>query len=202
MFKNFLFGMAAGLAALLTHLAISPAHAKGFYVEGFGGANFESVDYDFGWLTIKDSPGYVGGVAVGTTVDSVRGLRVEGELSFRSNGIDISLCGDPLAAHDRTWALMGNAVYDFDTPSWPVHPYILAGLGYGSRTASLDGYPLELTGQGAVWQVGAGINTKVADGVVLGLGYRFFDAPNIAAAGVENDGHNQSVMATATFLFN
>lgn len=190
------------LAAMAVALAVAPANAKGFYVTGFGGGNFESVDYDFGWLTIKDSTGYVGGIAVGSTIDSVAGLRMEGELAFRSNGIDIAICGDPLTATDRTWSLMGNAVYDFPTASWPVHPYVLVGLGYGSRTASLDGYPLELTGQGAVWQAGAGINTKVAEGVVLGIGYRFFDAPNLQADGIENDGHNHSVLASATFAFN
>ena len=194
--KSFLLASAAAIALTGT------ANAKGFTISTFGGANFGDVSYDNGWISAKDSTGYAIGAALGTSIDPVPGLSVEGELAFRSNGIDIDVCGDPLAATDRTWSIMSNARYRFATPSWPVHPVVLVGAGYGSRTASLDAYPAELTGQGFVVQAGAGLETQVAAGVHVGLEYRVFDAPNISIGDFESDGINQSVLLTATVNFN
>lgn len=190
------------VAAFFVAVTATSADAKGFYVAGFGGANWEDVSYDNGWISVKDSTGYVIGGALGTTIDAVPGLRAEGELSFRSNGLDILICDDPLSATDRTWALVGNILYDFQTPNWPVHPYVMVGAGYGSRTATLDSYGYELSNQGFVVQAGGGLNTQLAEGVIVGVEYRIFDAPNLQAWDVDNDGINQSVLVKASFSFN
>lgn len=197
-----LAGFLVGAMIALAIIAAFPAHAKGIYVTGFGGANWDDVSYDNGWISAKDSTGYVIGAALGTNIDAVPGLRAEFELSFRSNGIDILICDNPLTATDRTWGFMGNIAYQFDTPKWPVHPYLLVGAGYASRTASLDGYPAELSNQGFAFQGGVGINTAVADGIIVGLEYRVADLPDLDLGDFHSDGVNQSAMLNVTFALN
>lgn len=190
------------LAAIaLAIISVSPASAKGFYVTTFGGVNFNDVSYDSKWLQVDSNTGYVIGAALGTTVDQVPGLRAEAELSYRSNGVDITICGDGLKANDETWALMANAVYDVPTASWPVHPYLLAGAGYASRTGSLNNYPLEVSNQGLAYQVGGGVTFKIADGIDGDIGYRYFQGPDLNVSPVDGSGANQSVMAGVRLAF-
>lgn len=179
----------------------SAASAKGIYITTFGGANFDDVSYDNGWISAKDSAGYIVGGAIGTTINSLPGLGIEGELAYRSNGVDILVCGDPLSATDRTWSLMANARYSFLTPSLPIHPYVLVGAGYASRTASLDTYGYELSNQGVAFQGAVGATTMVADGVHVGLEYRVADLPDLDLYDFRSDGIDQSLIASATFTF-
>ena len=191
------------LAAIaLAFIAILPASAKGFYITTFGGVNYNDVSYDSKWLQVDSNTGYVIGAALGTTVDQVPGLRAEAELSYRSNAVDITLCGDGIKANDETWALMANAVYDIPTASWPVHPYVLAGAGYASRTGSLNELSaFKVENQGLAYQVGAGVSFKIAEGIDGNVGYRYFQAPDLNVSPVTGDGTNQSVMAGVTLAF-
>lgn len=189
--KNFL-----GLVALALVLALSPsATAKGFYVTTLGGGNWSGVDIE----DVSTETGYVIGAAVGSTIDSVPGLRLESELAYRSN--KLVFCELPIT--DSTWSAMANAVYDFPVKVGGLHPYALAGLGYAQRTAALDNIPgYELSNGGFAWQVGAGVNTSVADNVVLGVGYRYMNAPDLGVGSIHDGGDNHSAIASVSFAFN
>lgn len=191
---------------LIVLAMLTPAHAKGFYISAYGGGNFGDVDITAGPLSVKDKTGYAIGAALGTPIDAVPGLNLEADLSYRSNGVDITFpCGGcAIAATDETWALTGNLKYYVGSKEWPVHPYALAGVGYGSRTGSINNlpFPLELTNRGLVWQAGAGLSVPVDDGVALGVEWRVLDAPDIGIGPFSSDGVNHSFMANFTVGFN
>jgi opacity protein-like surface antigen len=189
------------LALLASAVIMAPSYAKGLYVSTYGGANWDSVNIDKGWFTAKAEDGYVMGVSIGTHVDSIPGLRVEGELNYRSSDVRTFICDNPLIVTDQTWAIMANAVYDVPVVIVGLHPYALVGVGYGSRTAGVDYSDNQVSNQGVAWQVGAGVNTQVAEGVTVGIGYRYFDAPDLdhAPGGFHEIGGNQSVLMSVTF---
>jgi opacity protein-like surface antigen len=183
----------------------TPALADGFYVTAYGGANWNDTNESGSGWTAGSDVGTVIGAAYGASVKSVPGLRVEADASYRTNNLSIALGSYQLAARDETWALMGNAVYDLPLDLGPVHPYVLAGAGVGKRDISLKALSLsalQLENTGIVWQVGAGVNTTVADGVQVGLGYRYLDAPDIGLGPFSNAGGNQSLVLQATFDMN
>lgn len=187
---------------VLAFILAAPAQAGGTYVQAYGGANWDDVSIDTGHVVSKAEVGFVIGGTVGTKIDGVPGLRIEGDVSYRSNDLDTKICGTPLIVTDETWALMGNAVYDLPWSAGGIHPYVLAGAGYGHRTVGVDYTSLNIKNGGIVWQVGAGVNTEIAPGTRLGVGYRLFDAPDIDVAptgGYHNAGINQAVVASLTF---
>jgi opacity protein-like surface antigen len=193
------------LGLVLFAILASASQAKGFYIGTYGGANWNSFSVDEGWIKSEADVGYVIGGVVGTKIDGIPGLRVEADLNYRSNDLDTTICDEPLIVTDETWALLGNIVYDIPVQVGGIQPYALAGLGYGSRTVSIDYTGLEIANTGLVWQVGAGLHTQVAEGVVAGVGYRYFDAPDFDVAptgGFHDAGANHSVIAEVKFAFN
>jgi opacity protein-like surface antigen len=187
---------ALALAALLIP---TPSMAKGFYTSAYGGANWDDViSSDF----VDSNTGFVIGGTLGTSVDSVPGLRIEADASFRQNQID--LCGGYLTADHDTYALMANVAYDIPANLGPVHPYVLAGIGYGHTEATFENVSLaKLESSGVAWQLGAGLNTTVADGVTAGVGYRYFVGPELNVFGSNvSDGSNHSLVAQVSFSFN
>jgi len=168
------------------------------YVTAFGGANWDNVINANG---VDDSAGYVVGGAVGTHVKSVPGLRLEGELAFRQNTVKVFKLID--ADHD-TYTLMANAVYDLPLEVATMRPYVLAGVGYGKSEATFTDIALaRLEASGVAWQVGAGVNIAITDGVKAGIGYRYVQAPEINVLGYNlSDGTNSSVQASLTFDLN
>lgn len=193
--KKAFFAFAMTFAAMVSFSAL--AAAKGFYITPYGGANFNDVG-----PYLSSDTGYVIGGAVGTSVDSVPGLRIEADLSFRHNNVD--LFDGCLSADHDTVALLANAAYDLPVKMGPVHPYILAGIGYGHTEATVENISLlKLEASGVAWQLGAGMNTEIADGVKAGIGYRYFNGPELNAFGYNlSDGSNHSVVAEVSFAFN
>lgn len=191
---------------VLAMLLSGNANAKGFYVGGYGGANWGSFSVDNDFVTAESDVGYVIGGVVGTSIDSLPGVRVELDLNYRSNDIDTLICDDiPLIVTDETGALVANVAYDIPVKVGGLHPYVMAGLGFGKRTVSIDYTGYEVENTGLVWQAGAGFNTEVADGVQLGVGYRYFDAPDFDIAptgGYHDAGSNHSLIASVNFAFN
>lgn len=190
------------LAALAALSLSAPAFAGDWYVGTYGGANFDDViDHP----VVHENTGVVIGGVVGTSVKSVPGLRVEADVSFRQNDVDVGpFCGPcsfVIHASHETFAVMGNAVYDFPTKSWPVHPYVLVGAGYANTAGIFENIAIaKVEASGFAWQLGAGLNANVADGVVVGLGYRYFQAPEINVFGAElSDGSNHAVIAELKF---
>ena len=174
--------MKSFLAAIaLVLLSVSPVAAKGTYTSIYGGANFHDV---ISAPFVDDNTGYVVGGTVGTSIDSVPGLRIEADLSFRQNEVD--LFGGFLSVDHDTVALMGNVVYDLPVKLGPVHPYVLAGIGYGHTEATFEDVALlKLEASGVAWQLGAGLNTNLSDNVTAGIGYRYFQAPELEVLGLE-----------------
>lgn len=179
-------------------VAAASANAKGFYTSVYGGANWDDV---INAPFVNDNTGMVIGGTVGTTIDQVPGLRIEADISHRQNEVDVF--GGFIKADHNTFALLGNVVYDLPVELGPVHPYVLAGVGYGHTEATFENVSLlKLEASGVAWQLGAGVNTKVADGVIAGVGYRYFNSPEIDVLGLNlSDGTNHSLVAHVAFQF-
>lgn len=150
------------------------------------------------WSTDADT-GFVLGGAVGTHLDKwVKGLRVELEASYRRNDVGgvwatagttffgSGSSSGTVDANLSTFAVMANVWYEHDM-GWKVRPYVGGGVGW-ART-NLNGALLTTTGDrttfdrdndGFAWQLGAGFNYEAAPGVNVGLGYRYFNGPDIA----------------------
>lgn len=153
------------------------------------------------WSSDADT-GFIVGGAVGTHLDKwVTGLKVELEASYRRSDVggvwnvtdfDTGVI-DPgnvvtgsIDANLSTFAVMANAWYEHDM-GWKVRPYIGGGIGW-ARTNS-NGALLTTTGStedtwdrdndGFAWQLGIGFNYEAAPGVDVGLGYRYFNGPDI-----------------------
>jgi len=95
---------------------------------------------------------------------------------------------------------MGNVAYDFNNVG-TFRPYVLAGVGFAHTEGVIGNLSLAtLESSGFAWQLGAGLNTQVADGVTVGVGYRYFQGPELDLLGAfeVSDGSNHSVMATVT----
>lgn len=186
-----------GLIVLAFALA-SPSSAGGFYVGAYGGLNYADViDAPF----VEDNTGVVLGGVVGTSISAVPGLRVEADLSYRNNEVNVFKF---ITADHETTALMGNVVYDLPLNLGRFHPYALAGVGVSQSDVTFENVALlRLESTGVAYQLGAGVSVDVAPGVSVGLGYRYFKAPEIEILGTElSDGSNHSAVASVNFSFN
>ena len=144
------------------------------------------VDFDNGW-------GVAG--AVGYSYPS--GLRVEGELSYRTNDLDssegVSLGGDVDAL-----GVLVNVWYDFKTDGkWK--PYIGGGIGaaeVGLDLESVGGAPVSFSDEDWVfaYQLGVGVAFPVASKTMLSVDYRYFATsdPEFEESGVTLDAEYRS----------
>lgn len=184
--------------ALLALFAVAPASASGFYVSGFGGANWADAINTPG---VEDNTGTVIGAAVGTSVASVPGLSVEAEIAFRNNEVDVFKFAT--VDHEQ-FSLMANAIYELPVDLGRVKPYVMGGVGYGHSEARLEDISLiSVESSGVAYQLGAGLNFQVAPDVKAGIGYRYYSGPELEVLGTElSDGSNHSVLAHVTLSFN
>lgn len=178
---------------------VSPALADESYVGVYGGANFDEV-IDSPIVKDKTVGTVVGGV-VGKSLSIPVPARVELDVSYRTNDVDVLT---PLGAIDvdhETTAIMGNFVYDVPVSLLGGRPYVLAGLGVAKTEVTVENVSvLQLENTGIAWQAGVGYNWSVADGVTAGLGYRYFQGPELNVLGTElSDGSNHSVVASVSF---
>jgi opacity protein-like surface antigen len=200
--KSVLFASSALAALLLT----GSAEARGtFYFTAGGGANWFKDD-SFNARTSPTSSadtltfapdsdiGFVLHAAVGAHLDQVfHGLRLEVEGSYRradAGGFWTSNVGNPaivssggLDFDESVWAVLGNVWWDIDLGG-DLTPYIGGGVGWGE--SKLDGTyvtgvvpAFKFTDDGFAWQLGAGVNWQIAPNVAIGVGYRYFVAPNV-----------------------
>lgn len=182
---------AFSIAALVSTSMV--ASAAGTYVSGNLGANWDDVQSSY----LESDTGYVVSGALGTSIKSVPGLRAEVEVAFRTNNVDVF--GGFIEAEHNTTSVMGNVAYDFNNVG-TFRPYVTAGVGVAHTEGTIGGLSVAtLESTGFAWQLGAGLNTQVADGVSVGVGYRYFQGPELEVFGYEvSDGSNHSVMATVT----
>ena len=186
------------LGLILAAFLSLPVSAAGLYVSGSFGPNW---DEDSSLPFVSEETGLVGAVALGTSVASVDGLRVELEASFRNHDSNI---GPITLTHDTT-AVMLNAVYDAKGLAiGNVVPYFLLGGGAAWTDLTIGGLGLlTIENSGMAYQAGFGFNYEVSEDVGLGLGYRYLEAPALEVFGFELDGGgNHAVMATATVKLN
>ena len=171
-----------------------------FTTDFFRGTNTYRAHFD-------PETGFLLETAVGLELDHwLHGLRTELAMSYRRNSIDghwsVSTSISDLAAmdlftgningHTSTFALMANAWYEFAIGS-RFKPYLGGGVGWARSkldgafeepvievsAAAVDPFDgFSVTSSGFAYQLGAGVTTQVMPGVSLGLGYRYFDAPN------------------------
>jgi opacity protein-like surface antigen len=169
------------------------ANAGGTYISGNVGANWDDVESTF----LESDTGFVVSGALGTSVKAVPGLRAEVEVAFRTNDVDVF--GGFIEAEHNTTSVMGNVAYDFNNVG-TFRPYVLAGVGFAHTEGVIENISLAtLESSGFAWQLGAGVNTQIAEGVSAGIGYRYFQGPELDVLGFEvSDGSNHSVMATVT----
>jgi opacity protein-like surface antigen len=152
------------------------------------------------WNLDSDT-GFVLGGTVGTHLDKwLKGLRVELEASYRRHDVNgafaatlystgttasLSTTGEFITGNLSTFALLANVWYEHDM-GWKVRPYVGGGVGW-ARTkfdAVADGgegflTTVDRSNDGFAWQLGVGFNYEAAPGVDVGLGYRYFQGPDI-----------------------
>ena len=186
------------LASVAFVSLVSVASADGWYSSVYGGWNQDDVISAKG---VDNQDGYVIGGTVGKSVPAVPGLRIEGDLSFRQNEVEVFKFVS--ADHDTT-ALLVNAVYDLPVQILNGKPYVLAGVGIARTEATFEDVALlKLENSGVAYQLGTGMNWTVAEGIQAGLGYRYFQGPDLNVLGTElSDGSNHSVLAQVTFSLN
>lgn len=216
----------------LVALAIAaPAQAagSGWYVNLSGGANWLSDDgftATNGNDTLTFSPdsdtGFIVSGAIGYSLNNVlQGLRVEVEAGYRENQVDGLWTADrnngagtgtssgALDYEHSTFSVLANAWYDFNVAG--VTPYIGGGIGWADT--DLDGTytggnipVLSFSDDGFAWQAGAGINFDISPNMKLGVGYRYFEGPevtvlaphalNTASGEVESQNHSALLSLT------
>lgn len=222
----------ASTAAAAMALA-TPAQAAGnWYVGVFGGGNWVT-DHSFSvataptasadtlsWSTDGEA-GFIVGGAVGLHLNQLMGgLRAEIEVAYRQNTVDglwqsntttpTAVSSGTLDIDHSTFSVMANVWYDIDVGS--ISPYIGGGIGWAET--ELDGRylggvtgPFDFSDSGFAWQLGAGINFDVSPNVKLGVGYRYFEGPDVTvgslntfnAATADVDSENHSAIVSLTF---
>jgi opacity protein-like surface antigen len=178
------FAMVAGTAA---------ASAQGMYAGGNLGVNL-AHDGEFAGTGV-DTESDIGYAILGYVGVDMGSYRLEGELSYRSNDIDNIGGLDFSPSSFTTTAIMGNALYDFD--SWSAFvPYIGAGIGIGFSTMEILGIDGDVTGFAG--QLIAGGAYRMSETLELTVDYRLFTmlSPDYEFAGgdIEQDYYNSTFM--------
>lgn len=226
--KLTLLATTAAVALALT----APAQAAGnFYVGVFGGANWVK-DHSFSvattptvsadtltWATDGDT-GFIVGGAVGMSLNQLMGgLRAEVEVAYRENQVDGLWTSNTTAPpgtsgtldiDHSTFSVLANLWYDFDVGG--ISPYVGGGIGWadteieGNYLGGATG-PFSFSDSGFAWQLGAGINFDVSPNIKLGVGYRYFEGPDVTVGSINTlnsatsdvDSENHSALVSLTF---
>lgn len=186
-------GLAMMCVLAVTIGTASAQTSPGPYVGVGAGVNLLS-DSDFNILTgVNVDNEYDPGVAIAGFVGydfgrvwSLGGFRVEGEISYRMNEVDVhsvaALGGDQPGSNGdaRTLALMANVYHDFATSS-RLRPYIGGGLGVAVVNFSdygIAAVPDVLDDEDTTfaWQLMGGVSYDITDRLSLGIEYRYFSA--------------------------
>lgn len=159
-------------------LMTAPALAAERYFSLFGGvyapAGTAATDKTFKAVDVDYNAGWGVGATVGAAWDN--GLRLENELSYKQ--------ADSRNASDQAWALgwLLNGWFDLRNSS-PWTPYLGGGLGLGRGHAASPGY-VDHTSTGLAYQAGCGVALKLARGLDLDLGYRYFGISDTSDEGI------------------
>jgi OmpA-OmpF porin, OOP family len=179
------------LAALMAG-ASGAAHAtEGWYGRADVGYSVGGdLEVDFADDAIDLEEDWMGSVGVGHAMHN-SGWRLEGELAYRDNGLDLDA---PDGGDVTAWAAMFNAYYDFNKGG-RFQPYVGVGVGAARLEANAvynagnDEFDDEDTV--AAYQAMAGVAIGLSERLDLDVGYRYFVAPD-----AEFDGFQDSVVPT------
>ena len=192
----------------------------GFYIGGFGGANFISTSRDCGHNRRSFDTGYVLNASIGYRW--CHDVRFEFEYAYRNNKVSHknhnSACVDcedtnlsSLSGNHRKNknfiqnAYMFNGFYDINMcQDWCFKPFVGAGIGYvqGRNAHHHFADSSDVTSSshhnnrrnGFAWQLIAGIAYPICDEIDLSLEYRFFK-------GRENRLYNNDVGVGLKYYF-
>lgn len=153
-----------GVCALVS--ITGTAQAQNWYVGGYGGMNYTHDGTANGNQKMVYDLGFGVGGLVGYAMPN--GLRLEGEIAYRSNDVD-TINGVSVGSDISSWAFMGNALYQFNTQS-AIKPHIGGGLGVARGTVATGG--LEFSDTVLAGQFIVGIDYKVAPDMALIVDYR------------------------------
>jgi opacity protein-like surface antigen len=125
---------------------------------------------------LEYDPGWLAGVAGGYAWNN--GFAIEGEFTFRQNGIDgEELMGTtiPVGGHLRSYALMANSYYRLNTGTI-ITPYIGAGIGGALLTVDADSVGGNFSDDSVelAYQAMAGLAIEITPQLDAGMEYRFF----------------------------
>ncbi|MEM7124371.1 MAG: outer membrane beta-barrel protein [Pseudomonadota bacterium] len=211
--------LAAAAGGAMLALAATPSQAQGpWYASVTGNAVWVSdsdwnssggpngtFEYDTGW-GIDGALGY-------SLSGSMQGVRVEGEVGYRSNDIDKVNVNNfglvPGGTGDiDVWTGLINGYYDIDLGS-NIMPYVGAGLGI----AHVDGQVI-VPGPGGrisdsetvfAYQFSAGLGYAVSPSTTLFAGYRYLATDDIDFSGggttVSSEYHSHNAQAGVRFSF-
>lgn len=202
------------LPAFLIHLGLFLtltsnvyAEGRGIYVGAIAGAtlrpNTVLSSSSLGSEKMEFSIGFTFGGFVG--YDFGNNFRLEGEISYRENGIRNVGGEDPQAA---TSSMMLNGYYELPLMQ-PLNLYF--GGGIGVATAQLEtislGQMIDANETLFAYQLEAGIGWNYNPKVNFSMGYRFFDAADpefVLPAGqrVRMDLENHELILKMRYLFN
>ena len=176
--------MKIAILALAAMLLSFNAHAQNWYVQINGMGTFvEDADNTdpTGTITSEHDFGGGGGAAAGYALGPVR---LEGEVAYRSNGVD-DLIAFGISAESvglivdgsiDSFAFMVNGWYDVTQIGGPVVPYLGGGVGFAVVTlddVSLGGIPVvDDSDTVFAYQVGAGVHWNINPQFALDVGYR------------------------------
>lgn len=194
--RHQLLGFCVGLVALVAQ-PIS-AHAANVYFAGYLGLS-QYGDQEFsegsvprsGDMEFKNGMSFAG--ALGLRVS--RYMRVEAELGYNKTDldrIDFANAGSfELGGEISGLTTMINLYYDFDV-TWPLKPYVGAGIGYGWYDADIDdvsGLAVDVSdsASGLTWQVGGGMRYQLGSLVALDGGYRYVDSSDLGFGSYDID---------------
>jgi len=202
----------ASSAALAICAATTQAEASPFYFSVLGGPNWAEderlITSNSTTADINFDTGFVIGGAFGVHLDKwLKGLKVEVEAAYRRNNLDGHFTTSDgtytgtINGHISNFSLMANAWYEIDIGS-KVRPYVGGGAGWAkanlhegwvwSTGDSYTSYTIE--NSGFAYQLGIGVIYEIMRGVDVGVGYRYFDGPNLSAYS-----NNNNISAAASY---
>ena len=176
---------ACGMGLIGAGAVGNPAVAGHWYIAGQAGAVFlNSANFTANSPGGLSSPGAtlhfdtgwgVGGSG-GYGFDN--GFRVEGEVTYRQNGLNHATSpggfSSPVSGHESSWAFMANGYYDINTGS-PWTPYVGGGIGLALEQLSLNNVPVTFSSStDFAYQGIAGIGYQITDAVNIAVEYRYF----------------------------
>ena len=165
----------------------------------------------------------VGVAVMGAVGYALNNLRIEGEISYRHNGLDeltintavggglvfVGVATGPIEGDMTALGFMANAFYDFDTgTNWV--PHLGGGIGLaqlGLDVESIGGVSTSFDDTDTVfaYQLGAGIGYRLGNGARVDLSYRFMGTSDAefsdSGATVDAEYQSHSIMAGMLYKF-